>query len=370
VTAAIEQAPGAVLELRGVRKHYGSFTAVDALDLSLRRHEFLTFLGPSGSGKTTTLMMVAGLQRPDAGSIVLNGQPVDRLPAYRRDIGMVFQHYALFPHMTVRRNISFPLEMRRLARGEADRLVADALRLVGLMELGDRLPRQLSGGQQQRVALARALVYSPALLLMDEPLGALDKKLREQLQIEIKRVHRERRMSVLYVTHDQEEALTMSDRIAVFNKGRVEQVGTPEELYERPATRFVAGFIGETNFLSGRALAVDDTMCQVEVMGMKLLAAARGAIAPGDAVDVAIRPERIRISAATTGGVGFTGDLVEIIYLGNARKYVVRLPSGQECAALQDANSAETSGLHRGAQAVLSWAVEHATAFPAADIAG
>jgi putative spermidine/putrescine transport system ATP-binding protein len=368
--AAIEQAPGSVLELRGVRKHYGRHTAVDALDLSLRTHEFLTFLGPSGSGKTTTLMMVAGLQRPDAGSIVLNGQPVDRLPSYRRDIGMVFQHYALFPHMTVRRNISFPLEMRRLARAEADRLVADALHLVGLSELGDRLPRQLSGGQQQRVALARALVYSPALLLMDEPLGALDKKLREQLQIEIKRVHRERRMSVLYVTHDQEEALTMSDRIAVFNKGRVEQVGTPEELYERPATRFVAGFIGETNFLSGRALAVDDRMCQVEVMGVKLFATARGAIAPGAKVDVAIRPERVRISAVTIGAAGFTGELVDVIYLGNARKYVVRLPSGQECVALQDANSAEASGLHRGGIALLSWAAEHATAFPAPDIAG
>ena len=186
-----------VLELRGISKRYGDHLAVDSLDLSLRKHEFLTFLGPSGSGKTTTLMMVAGLQQPDAGSIVLNGQPVERLPAYRRDIGMVFQHYALFPHMTVRRNVAFPLEMRRVKPADAAPLVDSALRTVGLDSFADRLPRQLSGGQQQRVALARAMVYSPALLLMDEPLGALDKKLREQLQIEIKRVHRERGMSVL-----------------------------------------------------------------------------------------------------------------------------------------------------------------------------
>jgi putative spermidine/putrescine transport system ATP-binding protein len=242
-----------VLELAGVSKRYDSLVAVDDLDLGLRTGEFLTLLGPSGSGKTTTLMMVAGLQQPDAGRITLNGVSVARLPPYRRDIGMVFQSYALFPHMTVRRNIAFPLEMRGLAKAEIARLVDEALALVKLPDHGDRLPRQLSGGQQQRVALARAMVYRPALLLMDEPLGALDKKLREQLQLEIKRVHRERGISVLYVTHDQEEALTMSDRIAVFNRGRIEQIGTPEELYDRPATRFVASFIGDTNFLSGRS---------------------------------------------------------------------------------------------------------------------
>jgi ABC-type Fe3+/spermidine/putrescine transport system ATPase subunit len=267
--------------------------------------------------------------------------------------------------MTVRRNVLFPLEMRRLKRAEADRLVGDALRLVGLAELGDRLPRQLSGGQQQRVALARAMVYSPALLLMDEPLGALDKKLREQMQIEIKRVQRERRMSVLYVTHDQEEALTMSDRIAVFNKGRVEQIGTPFELYERPATRFVAGFIGETNFLPGHALAVDGATCEVEVMGVRLTAAARGAIAPGTEIVVAVRPERVSVAAEAKGAASFAGELTDIIYLGNARKYVVRLPGGLECFALQQANSADTSGLHPGGQALLTVAADYVTAFPA-----
>ena len=235
-----------VLELAGVRKRYDSLVAVDDLDLTLDTGEFLTLLGPSGSGKTTTLMMVAGLQQPDAGSIRLNGVSVASLPPYRRDVGMVFQNYALFPHMTVRRNVAFPLEMRGTPTAEIARLVDEALALVKLPDHGERLPKQLSGGQQQRVALARAMVYRPALLLMDEPLGALDRKLREQLQLEIKRVHRERGISVLYVTHDQEEALTMSDRIAVFNKGRIEQIGTPGEVYDNPATAFVHGFIGES----------------------------------------------------------------------------------------------------------------------------
>lgn len=353
-----------VLALQGVRKDYGAHTAVAALDLSLRRHEFLTFLGPSGSGKTTTLMMVAGLQRPDAGSIVLNGKPVDRLPAYERDIGMVFQHYALFPHMTVRRNVAFPLEMRRIGRAETERLVRDALDLVGLAGFADRLPRQLSGGQQQRVALARAMVYSPALLLMDEPLGALDKKLREQMQFEIKRVHRERQMSVLYVTHDQEEALTMSDRIAVFNHGRVEQIGTPEELYERPATRFVAGFIGETNFLPGQVMAIEGASGQFAVGGVHLQAAISGVVAPGDPVAVAVRPERIQITPASGEGA-LRGVLSDIIYLGNARKYAVRMADGSTCFVLQQANAADTSGLAPGQPVDLSWSACHAMAFAA-----
>jgi putative spermidine/putrescine transport system ATP-binding protein len=362
----IVQSPDSVLELRAVRKKYGTQIAVDSLDLSLRRHEFLTFLGPSGSGKTTTLMMVAGLQQPDAGSIALNGQPVDRLPAYRRDIGMVFQHYALFPHMTIRRNVAFPLEMRGVARAEANRLVGDALLMVGLAELGERLPRQLSGGQQQRAALARAMVYGPALLLMDEPLGALDKKLREQMQLEIKRVHRERRISVLYVTHDQEEALTMSDRIAVFNNGRIEQIGTPAELYERPATRFVAGFIGETNFFAGSVISVQAATCEVELGGTRLLAVVRGGLSTGTRVVVAIRPERIRMQAGNASASAFSGQLVDVIYLGSTRKYLVRLPTGQECTVLKQADAAESSGLKPGDAVTLSWETEHATAFTAA----
>ncbi len=358
----------AVLELRGVRKSYAGQEAVAGVDLLLRRHGFLTFLGPSGSGKTTTLMLVAGLQRPDAGSILLNGAPVDRLPPYRRDIGMVFQHYALFPHMTVRRNVAFPLEMRRVDRAEAAWRVQEALDLVGLSGLGDRLPRQLSGGQQQRVALARAMVYRPALLLMDEPLGALDKQLRGQLQLEIKRMHRELRMSVLYVTHDQDEALTLSDRIAVFNAGRVEQVGTPLDLYERPATRFVAGFIGETNFFPGTVVGAEPGggPCRVDVSGTLLGAtlpgaAAPGAPVPGASVTVAVRPERIRLHAVSEGAAGLPGTLLDSIYLGSARRLVIGLADGRDCHALRPADAAPMAP---GQPVILSWDAAHATAFP------
>jgi putative spermidine/putrescine transport system ATP-binding protein len=350
------------LELRGITKRFGDHIAVDSLDLTLHTHEFLTFLGPSGSGKTTTLMMVAGLQQPDAGSILLNGRPVQRLPSYRRDIGMVFQHYALFPHMTVRRNVAFPLEMRRTKPAEIARLVSNALRTVGLETFADRLPRELSGGQQQRVALARAMVYSPALLLMDEPLGALDKKLREQLQIEIKRVHRERRMSVLYVTHDQEEALTMSDRIAVFNNGRIEQIGTPEDLYEHPATKFVAGFIGESNFLPGTIQKIVDKTCHTDVMGMSIQATPSTTFAPGDNVVIAVRPERISLSIS---GAGLRAALSDVIYIGNGRKYVLLLPNGQECTVLRSIGTTVPGVSGPGDQVVLSWDPRHAVAFPA-----
>lgn len=327
--------PGPVLELAGVRKRYDQVVAVDDVDLVLDAGEFLTLLGPSGSGKTTTLMMVAGLQQPDAGRIVLNGSSVANLPPYRRDVGMVFQNYALFPHMTVRRNIAFPLEMRGTPAVEIGRLVDDALALVRLPDHGDRLPRELSGGQQQRVALARAMVYRPALLLMDEPLGALDRKLREQLQLEIKRVHRERGISVLYVTHDQEEALAMSDRIAVFNKGRIEQVGTPEELYDRPASHFVASFVGDTNFIDGRVLGIADGICAIETAAGSVEAVARTSVEAGARVLVAVRPERIALAPAGTAGSGLAGTVVEQVFLGTSRKYVVRLADGTSLVALR-----------------------------------
>ncbi len=347
-----------VLELRGLRKRYGAQLAVDSLDLELRENEFMTFLGPSGSGKTTTLMMVAGLQRPDAGSITLGGRRLDGVPPYRRDLGMVFQNYALFPHMSVSRNLAFPLEVRGVARGEIARLVADALLLVGLPDLGQRLPRELSGGQQQRVALARALIYRPALLLMDEPLGALDRKLRVEMQVEIKRVHRERRTSVLYVTHDQEEALTMSDRIAVFNLGRLEQVGTPAEVYERPATRFVCSFVGETNFFVGE----EDGCGRVMSGGTELPCRVRDAAA-GTRVEVAVRPERVRVASA---GVGLAGRVVDVVYLGNARKAVVSLDGGGEAVALLQPGTLEAGGFEPGAPVRLSWAAEHGTGFTVA----
>ena len=353
-----------VLELSGVRKTYGGDVAVENVDLELRNEEFLTFLGPSGSGKTTTLMMVAGLQQPDAGSIKLGGKPVDRLPPYRRDIGMVFQNYALFPHMSVRRNVAFPLEMRGVRQSEIDRQIADVLHLVGLATMGDRLPRQLSGGQQQRVALARAMVYHPPLLLMDEPLGALDKKLREQMQREIKRIHRERRTSVLYVTHDQEEALTMSDRIAVFNKGRIEQIGTPEELYERPITRFVADFLGETNFLPGRVVASEGLSCRVRIGDQIFDAQTPAPAAPGAPVVLAVRPERLKLGLAAADGEGLRGTLVDIVYLGNARRSIVRLADGRDCFVFQHATQADELRLAPGQALRLSWESHHATVFP------
>jgi putative spermidine/putrescine transport system ATP-binding protein len=361
-------ADDALLELRAVRKQYGPHVAVDSIDLALRGEEFLTFLGPSGSGKTTTLMMVAGLQQPDAGEIILKGRSLRRVPPYKRDLGMVFQQYALFPHMSVRRNVAFPLEMRRLPRAEIDRMVADALELVELGQFAARLPRELSGGQQQRVALARAMVYRPALLLMDEPLGALDKKLREQMQLEIKRLHRERRTAMLYVTHDQEEALTMSDRIAVFNGGQIEQIGTPEDLYDRPATRFVAGFIGETNFLPARVREATGGFCAVDAMGTLCRATARGFVGAGQQVVIAIRPEWVRIAPARGPGGdpgGITGALQDIIYLGNARKYVVGLPGETICLVLQQAGAAADADLRPGAPITITWDPARAAVFPA-----
>ena len=243
---------GGALSLRALTKRYPNFTAVDAIDLDVAAGEFVTLLGPSGSGKTTTLMMVAGFTPPTSGDIHLNGRSLTALAPERRNIGVVFQNYALFPHMTVQDNVSFPLRMRNQNRQTIAEKVVAALRMVQLEQLGERLPKELSGGQQQRVALARALVFDPDLLLMDEPLGALDKNLREQMQFELKRLHAELGITILFVTHDQEEALTLSDRIALMNVGGIVQIGSAEELYESPATRFVAEFIGESNIIAGR----------------------------------------------------------------------------------------------------------------------
>ena len=237
------------LSIRGLRKTYGHTVAIDAVSLDVRQGEFMTFLGPSGSGKSTTLYIVAGFQDPTEGSVQLGGKPLLHVPPNLRNIGMVFQRYTLFPHLSVAENVAFPLRVRGWDKSRIAERVQAMLKLVHLQQHGDRKPSQLSGGQQQRVAIARALAYNPPVLLMDEPLSALDKQLREEIQLELKRIHHETGITILYVTHDQEEALRLSDRIAVFNKGRIEQVGTGHELYERPATRFVAGFIGHSNFL-------------------------------------------------------------------------------------------------------------------------
>ncbi|MEX0808732.1 MAG: ABC transporter ATP-binding protein [Dongiaceae bacterium] len=289
---------GIGLQFRGVAKHYGTVRAVDGVDLDVPRGEFLTLLGPSGSGKTTMLMMIAGFTGPTEGRILLDGRDITDLPPEKRNFGMVFQGYALFPHLSVFDNIAFPLKVRRQSGAEMKEKVHRALDLVQLRHLADRNPRQLSGGQQQRVALARALVFSPEILLLDEPLGALDRKLRQEVQIELKELHRRVGTTFIYVTHDQEEALSMSDRIAIVRDGKFVQVGTPDELYERPKTRFVAGFLGESNFLKGRVNATANGDISYDIGGATYRQKANGWVpASGDEILIAMRPEKVRIDA-------------------------------------------------------------------------
>jgi putative spermidine/putrescine transport system ATP-binding protein len=352
-----------VLELADVTKRYGGIAAVERVSLQLANGEFLSLLGPSGSGKTTTLQMIAGLAQPSSGEIFLSGRPIGPLPPYKRDIGMVFQNYALFPHMTVARNIAFPLEMRNAARSEIAHRVESVLRLVDLPGLGDRLPKQLSGGQQQRVALARAIVFEPKLLLMDEPLGALDKRLREQMQLEIKHLHKRLGISIIYVTHDQDEALVMSDRIGVFNRGRLEQIGPVEELYERPSTRFVAEFIGETNTISGKLGAAEGGYAVLETADGPLRGRSQAVLATGSGAALSIRPERIRLETSEVPASVrncLSGRIVEAIYIGRGRKYVIETASGARLTAAQQAAGAHTTPHSAGEQVTVLFAAEDA----------
>ncbi len=319
------EAPDAVVRFRGVSKTYdGQSLVVRHLDLNIERGEFLTLLGPSGSGKTTTLMMLAGFEMPTTGDIVLAGRSLANLPPHKRNIGVVFQNYALFPHMSVVENIAFPLSVRGAGRADIAAKVAHALDIVRLQGLGDRRPGQLSGGQQQRVALARALVFEPQIVLMDEPLGALDKQLREQMQLEIRHIHERLDVTIVYVTHDQAEALTMSDRIAVFHDGTIQQLDAPRALYERPANAFVARFIGENNRLSGTVerIAADD--CTVRLAdGSAVAARAMDVAAAGSPVTVSIRPERVVLRHAGEGAAAspsancLRARVLEVIYLGD-----------------------------------------------------
>jgi putative spermidine/putrescine transport system ATP-binding protein len=285
------------LAFRGVSKHYGIVRAVDSVDLDVARGEFLTLLGPSGSGKTTMLMMIAGFTTPSAGEILLDGKAITHLPPEKRNFGMVFQGYALFPHLSVFDNVAFPLKVRRRPAEDIKREVGRALELVQLTSLADRMPRQLSGGQQQRVALARALVFTPEILLLDEPLGALDRKLRTEVQIELKQLHERIRTTFVYVTHDQEEALSMSDRIAIVRDGRFVQIGRPADLYERPATRFVAGFLGESNFIKGRVNGPAEGGFSYGTGGESFRQKASPTPAAGSEVLLAMRPEKIAVAA-------------------------------------------------------------------------
>lgn len=306
------------VQFRSVQKSYdGQHQVVRNLNLDIYEGEFLTLLGPSGSGKTTSLMMLAGFEMPTEGEILLAGAPLHTVAPHRRNIGMVFQNYALFPHMTVEENLAFPLSVRRVSPPEQRVKVARALDMVQLGHLGKRYPGQLSGGQQQRIALARALVFEPKLVLMDEPLGALDKQLREQMQLEIRRLHRELGLTVVFVTHDQAEALTMSDRVAVFNDGVIQQIDTPQTLYERPENFFVAQFIGENNVLQGTVAQLDGSWCDVRLPnGVLVRARASAAAKLGQISSVSIRPERISLSAAA-GDNQLPGRIAELIYLGD-----------------------------------------------------
>ena len=331
--------PTPAIRLRGLTRRFGEVVAVDHVGLDVREGEFLTLLGPSGSGKTTVLRMIAGFERPDAGTIELSGVDVTALPANRRDVNTVFQDYALFPHMTVRENVEYGLRVRKVPAAERRQQADEALAAIRLEGYGDRKPAQLSGGQRQRVALARALVNRPKVLLLDEPLGALDLKLREQMQVELKEIQREVGITFVFVTHDQDEALTMSDRIAVFNAGRIAQIGTPRDIYEHPASPFIAGFVGTSNLLAG--------------------AAAR-AILDADGT-WSIRPEKLRLlpagEAAGPGDRAVAGTVHEVVYVGDSTRVIVDVPEGATLTALHLNDGSWAPA--RGETVTLAWDRTH-----------
>jgi len=351
-------------------KRYPGTTAVDAIDLEVGSGEFVTLLGPSGSGKTTTLMMVAGFTPPSAGEIAIDDRPITGMAPEHRNIGVVFQNYALFPHMRVFDNVAFPLKMRRQPRAVIRAQVERALGMVHLEGLGDRFPGQLSGGQQQRVALARALVFNPGLLLMDEPLGALDRNLREQMKTEIKRIHNDVGVTVLYVTHDQEEALTMSDRVALMNRGRIVQLGSAEDLYERPASRFVAEFIGESNLLEGRVESGDGGPVFVAGSGVRLHVG-MGPPTPrsGERYTLMVRPEKIALAPAGAdvrdepAAASLAGEVDDVVYVGEFTRYRVRVAPGV-VIGVKTANTHAAWRAKPGDPVRLRWAVTDAYLVP------
>ncbi|HJQ43674.1 MAG TPA: ABC transporter ATP-binding protein [Jatrophihabitantaceae bacterium] len=340
-TAAPDASSGTPqIQLRGLRKTFGSVVAVDHLDLDVLDGEFFAMLGPSGSGKTTVLRMIAGFERPTEGTVLLGGTDATNVPPFRRDVNTVFQDYALFPHMTVADNIAYGLRVRKVSRAERSRRVGEALEMVQLPGFDQRRPNQLSGGQRQRVALARALVNRPKVLLLDEPLGALDLKLREQMQVELKAIQREVGITFIFVTHDQDEALTLCDRLAVFREGRVEQVGPAADVYEYPATRFVAEFVGTSNVLAGE---VAETLLRRSLDGSA----------------IAVRPEKIRIEPvgkpATADEVAVDGVVAELVYAGAETRVVVDVPGGTRLTALALNTSARTGDVERGDRVTLCW---------------
>jgi spermidine/putrescine ABC transporter ATP-binding subunit len=316
---------GAQIEVRSLTKHFGPVKAVDALSFTAQPGSFVTLLGPSGSGKTTTLNIIAGFESPTSGEVLIDSKPITLIPTYKRNIGMVFQNYALFPHMTVSQNVAYPLQMRSVQKSLIHERIRDALHMVQLEGFERRYPRQLSGGQQQRVAIARALVFNPPLLLMDEPLGALDKKLREQMQIEIKHIQNQTGVTVVYVTHDQEEALVMSDKIIILNHGRLQQIGNPREIYDQPQNRFVADFIGETNLFEAKIRHENSrSVVALHELGATLDLPVNRSFAAGKC-HVSIRPEMLWLENKAHKRSGIEGRIEELIYIGESTKYIVNV---------------------------------------------
>jgi putative spermidine/putrescine transport system ATP-binding protein len=364
---------GAEVRLQALTKTFGPVVAVRDVSVTIDPGSFFTLLGPSGSGKTTTLMMVAGFTHPTSGDVFVDGKPMAALPPQKRDLGMVFQSYAVFPHLTVYENVAFPLQVRKAPRLEIVHRVAEALELVRLTGYERRLPRQLSGGEQQRVALARALVFRPRVLLMDEPLGALDKKLRAHMQLELKHIQQRLHVTVIYVTHDQEEALTMSDRVAVLQGGHIEQVGTPAELYDRPASRFVADFLGESNFLDAVVVAAEHDgrwRCRA-TGGLEFSGMAATALSAGQPVTAAVRPEKLvpadEPGAAALGASANSckGMVEEAIYVGDVTRYRVGL-GADGAVVIKMPNRVGSRPPSTGAALALAWSPEDTRLFPRA----
>ncbi len=360
------------IQLVGVAKefhvHGDTVAAVKEVDLAIGEGEFFSMLGPSGCGKTTTMRMIAGFEEPTRGSVLLYGKDVTGVPPNHRDVNMVFQNYALFPHMSVFENVAFGLRRKGVAKAEITQRVAEMLQIVGLTGREKRRPRELSGGQQQRVALARALVNRPRALLLDEPLGALDLKLRQAMQVELKRIQREVGITFVYVTHDQNEALTMSDRIAVMNDGLIEHLGTPRDIYERPASKFVAGFIGTSNLLAGVVTGVHGGFAVIEVgPGERMVVPVTGGFGAGSPIELTVRPEKIEITVdqPTRDGSVLRGTVTEVVYLGTSTNYNVTTSTGADVVVFtQNASSADDIA-ERGDRVWLSWQPRHSYAIGA-----
>lgn len=354
-----------MVELRTLSKRYGDTAALSTVDLTVPKGQFVTLLGPSGSGKTTLLNLIAGMVRPTEGRVFIAGRDVTDLPPGERGLGMVFQNYALMPHMTVFENIAFPLRVRRVTDQEIRRRVADVLSLIKLPHVAKRYPRELSGGQQQRISLARCIVYEPSLILMDEPLGALDKKLREQIQLEIKQIHAQLGVTILYVTHDQEEALTMSDHIVLMRDGRIEQQGPPDDLYFRPQTVFAADFIGSSNLFEARVIRVGESVDLSIADGTVTAPKPDFPISLGDPVTCLVRPENLDLSASTSARrIAFEGRYIDSIVLGGVVKHFVTLASGTP-VVVQEPNRLGRVPLGGGQTVQVGWEAEHCRLLPA-----